>query len=190
MNIYFDTEFTELSKHGELISIGLVDEDDNEFYAEFRLNNIDNVNDFVKENVLTNTVLYGNKDAVDIIGDEKNYVYGSKSDIKDALVKWLSKYENVKLVSDVGHYDMVLFIDIFGTAFDLPENVCPTYYDINQDIAQLYDISIKEAFDVSREDMMESFNRYVMGEKHNSLYDAKVIKALYEEMDALKNLLK
>lgn len=190
MNIYFDTEFTELSKQGELISIGLVDENNNEFYAEFRINNIDTINDFVKENVLCNTILYGNKDVVDVVKDEHNYFVGDTETIKTALIQWLGKYDDITLITDVGHYDMVFFIDIFGTAFDLPQNICATYYDINQDIAQLYDISIKEAFDVSREDVVESFNQTVIGEKHNSLYDAKVIKIIYEEITALKNLLK
>ena len=33
--IYFDTEFTELSQEGELISLGLCSTDDIRFYAEY-----------------------------------------------------------------------------------------------------------------------------------------------------------
>ena len=55
-------------------------------------------------------------------------------------------------------------------------------YDINQDIARHYRISQSEAFDKSREQIL--WDRWkdntVSGEKHNALYDAKVIRELYQ----------
>ena len=75
---------------------------------------------------------------------------------------------------------MVLFIDLFGTAFDLPQNVNPACHDINQDIARYYKISEKEAFDFSREEILQNNAIVIDGYKHNSLYDAKVIKTIYE----------
>ena len=38
----------------------------------------------------------------------------------------------------------------------------------------------KEAFDYSREKILEGHNVSTFGEKHNSLYDARVIKAIDE----------
>ena len=35
------------------------------------------------------------------------------------------------------------------------------------------------AFDKSREEILKDSNIEITGEKHNSLYDAKVIKAIY-----------
>lgn len=52
-------------------------------------------------------------------------------------------------------------------------------YDINQDIARYYKISQKEAFNKSREEILEENKIEIEGDKHNSLYDAKVIKELY-----------
>ena len=53
-------------------------------------------------------------------------------------------------------------------------------YDINNDIAVFHGISIDEAFDLSREDILEA-NGVVLTEalKHNALYDAEVIRAIY-----------
>ena len=180
MNIYFDTEFTGLYKDTELISIGLISEDGKEFYAEIK--GIDKkINDeWIKDNVLKNTISYGNAQLTEIVLDEKDFCYGTKEQVKECLQEWLSQFENINLVSDVAHYDMVLFIDLFGNAFDIPDNVCPACYDINQDIMQFLNIDLQEAFDLNREDFLNQYKIEITGQKHNSLYDAKAIKAIYE----------
>lgn len=183
MKIFFDTEFTGLHKDTTLISIGLISEDRRCFYAELTdykrtLSDADNWN-WIEENVIAN--LYKSKSE----NDRKyipNYHIGTKDDIALDLVIWFSQFDKVELVSDVCHYDMVLLIDLFGTAFDLPDNVSASCYDINQDIARYYKISQSEAFDKSREEIL--WDRWkdgsVSGDKHNSLYDAKVIRELYQ----------
>lgn len=99
------------------------------------------------------------------------------------LRDWLAQFDSVQFVSDVCHYDFVLLIDLFGTAFDLPENVSASCHDINQDISCHYSISEREAFDKSREEIvMELCGNEIPGRKHNALYDARVIKAIYEEI--------
>ena len=74
---------------------------------------------------------------------------------------------------------MVLLIDLFGTAFDLPSNVSPVCYDINQDIAAYEGCSCKEAFNIGRESFIKSYGNPIVGDKHNSLYDARVIKEIF-----------
>ena len=160
MKIFFDTEFTGLHKNTTLISIGLISEDWRCFYAELTdykrtLPDTDNWN-WIEENVIVN--LYKSKSK----NDRKyipNYHIGTKDDIALALGNWFSQFDGVELVSDVCH--------------------C---YDINQDIARHYRISHAEAFDKSREQIL--WDRWkdntVSGEKHNALYDAKVIRELYQ----------
>lgn len=181
MKIFFDTEFTGLHKNTTLISIGLVDENNRTFYAEFADYDKSQCDDWIIENVLNNLLL-PTKSVCLNYDDENTWcnVKGDKLLIQTALYQWLSKYDTVELVSDVCHYDMVLFIDIFGGAFDLPENVNPSCHDINQDIVEYYGISEKEAFDLSREEILQNNAIIIEGKKHNSLYDAKVIKAIYE----------
>ena len=186
MKIFFDTEFTGLHKDTTLVSIGIVDENGRSFYAEFSDYDKDQCDDWIKENVIKHLYL-GNYEHIEI-SDNHISVYGNKKFIKEKVEKWLSEYNEVNLISDCCHYDMVLFIDIFGSAFDLPKNVNPACHDINQDIAKKFSISEKEAFDLSREKIIENHNLFsgnssnkifITGDKHNSLYDAKVIKEIY-----------
>lgn len=175
MKIFFDTEFTGLHKDTTLISIGCVDEAGRTFYAELTDYDKSQVDDWIQENVIDN--LYLKKEInLDNTDNDNWKVSGNKSFIKKALTEWLENYQDVQFISDVYHYDMVLLIDIFGTAFDLPDNVSASCHDINQDIAAFYSISEREAFDKSREEIL---TETIPGDKHNSLYDAKVIKRIY-----------
>lgn len=175
--IFFDTEFTGLHKDTNLISIGLISEDNKSFYAEISDYDKTQVNDWIQENVINNLWIkkgYFSWDYPDF------YHFAKKEEVALRLADYFKQFDSVELVSDVCHYDMVLLIDLFGTAFDLPNNVSPACHDINQDIADFHDISISDAFDTSREEILKNNNIEIEGEKHNALYDAKVIKAIYE----------
>lgn len=185
MKLFFDTEFSGLHKDTTLISISIVAENGKKFYAESADYDESQCNDWIQENVLAYTILAGNEALAARLGkdSETTVVLGSKADIRHELGEWLKQFDSVQFVSDVCHYDMVLLIDIFGTAFDLPGNVAAVCYDINQDIARHYGISDREAFDKSREDIVaELCGGFIAGDKHNALYDAEVIKAIYEEV--------
>lgn len=186
MKIFFDTEFTGLHKDTTLISIGLVDENGRTFYAEFSDYDESQCDDWIHKNVIKHLKWSKEgpvEDFVNFSGDLKYCeVYGCKEYIKEVLHDWLSQYDEVELVSDCCHYDMVLFIDIFGGAFDIPSNVNPVCHDINQDLAKRFMVTEREAFDVSREALLKAYveSNIIEGDKHNSLYDAKVIKEIYK----------
>lgn len=185
MNLYFDTEFAGLHKKTSLVSIGVVADNGKKFYAEFSDYDEIQCDNWIKENVLKHTILEGNEILAERLGEDGDatVVLGGKADIRYELGEWLKQFEEVQFVSDVCHYDMVLLIDIFGSAFDLPKNVSAVCHDINQDIAKHYGISEREAFDKSREDIVsELCGAFIPGDKHNALYDAEVIKAIYEEV--------
>lgn len=198
--IFFDTEFTGLHKDTTLISVGMVDENDNCFYAIFNDYDKSQVDDWIQKNVIENLVpetvgkinLIENgigKDILDckhircIINDYDVFVYGDKDDIKEVMLDWFEMLmetdpideRNIVFVSDVCHYDFVLLIDLIaGHALKLPEYITPACRDINQDIADAYRITHREAFNYDRDDWNTSD-----GEKHNSLYDAKVIREVF-----------
>lgn len=198
MNIFFDTEFTGLHKNTTLISLGCVAEDGKTFYAEFDDYAQGQCNDWIKENVIRNLKIAEKRidrwshyvpaplpdSSVNALKD--GYcpnMKGSKTEVRDEFVQWLLQFDSVQFVSDVSHYDFVLLIDLFGTAFDLPENVSASCHDINQDIAKHYGITESEAFDKSREEIVsETSGKPMPGDKHNALYDARVIKAIYEKL--------
>ena len=200
MKIFFDTEFTGLHKDTTLISIGLIDENGRTFYGEFSDYDESKCDDWIRENVIKHLKWSKEGPVEDFVNIYVNSweAFGSKEYIKIVLSEWLSKYDEVDLVSDCCHYDMVLFIDIFGDAWSIPDMVNPACHDINQDIAKYFDISEKEAFDLSREKFIEKVNLdnqddqnnfdisegekiiNIEGDKHNSLYDAKVIREIYK----------
>ena len=185
MKIFFYIEFTGLHANTTLISIGLVSEDDRQFYGELSDYDIFQCDDWIKENVLANSRFqrinrYENNVNKDVY--IPNYHLGNTFEMKCMLENWLEQFKTVEFVSDVSHYDMTLLINLFGNAFDLPKNYCPACYDINQDIMKKYNCSMQEAFDMSREDILYNNwkDKAVRGSKHNSLYDAKVIREIYQ----------
>ena len=210
MNVYFDTEFTGLVPRTSLISVGMVDENGKKFYAEFTDYDKSMCSDWIKENVLDNLILKNLND-----GFEENYIWnedlkeagivdhiedmfvrGSSDYICDKLKRWFSEYENerIQLVSDVCHYDMTLLCNLFGGAFNLPDNVNPACYDINMDLMNYFaddtsgdyynceDETMSKAFDSSREKFIVKVLKKKLpeGAKHNSLYDAMIVKLIYE----------
>ena len=130
MKLFFDTEFTGLQKDTTLISLGIVAENGACFYAKFTDYNKEQINNWIEENVIQNLTLTDELLANFYVTE----VQGTKEEIKSYLIKWLEELgaNYYELVSDVCHYDMVLFVDIFGTAFDLPEYISPCCYDIVQ----------------------------------------------------------
>jgi hypothetical protein len=221
MNIFFDTEFTGLVPNTTLISIGMITDNEQRFYAEFSDYNEDLCNDWIKENVLSNLLVnrknwstffkfeQEKRDKLanfkgiharvsHYLPDNTTFVYGDSKLIKDSLENWFYKISNnterIQLISDVSHYDMTLLCNLFGGAFDLPSNINPVCYDICQDIWTFLEEDYTElsdkmynSFDVSREELVDSINyddeeNKPSGNKHNSLYDAEVIRYLYKSL--------
>lgn len=178
MKIFLDTEFTGLHRDATLISVGLIAEDGDEFYAELTDYDKNQVDYWLQENVIANLWYESNKVE---FKNTTNYYRGKKEYIALKLKKWLAKYETIEWVSDVAHYDFVLLIDLlYGKAINIPYLTHgASIHDINQDIAKHYNISELEAFDLSREEILAKHNIEIDGLKHNALYDAKVIKAIY-----------
>lgn len=177
MRIYLDTEFTGLHKGTTLISLGMVSEDGMTFYAEFNDYDKSQVDEWLEENVIKNLkfkdTIY-HSCSVSEFGTKFNKLEmkGNKDEVKFMLIKWLKQFDEIEIWSDCLSYDWVLFNDIFGHAFDLPEHI--NY--IPFDICTLFKIKKIDA-DISRE---EFIGHSIEGDKHNALYDAQVIKRCYE----------
>ncbi len=179
MKIFFDTEFTGLHKNTTLISIGLISEDGKTFYGELKDYDKVQVDDWIKEHVIANTSYLKESGNMDIASKSYSNLYmpfSSKTELAEDLKEWLAQFENVEMWSDCLAYDWVLFNDIFGTAFDIPQNV----YYIPFDICTLFKLKGIDP-DISREE----FANMACDEKHNALHDAKVIKACYEKLEGL-----
>lgn len=189
MKIFYDSEFTGLHKDTTLISIALVDEEGRSLYAEFNDYDPKQVDEWIEENVLENTINLRRSNNIKIKHDMQTlyptckFLFGSKKTLRQPVLDWLSKYDEIELISDVGHYDVVLLIDfLYGSALQSP--IC-TYIDANTLIADAYNISINEAFDYSREKLStysECEDEAIQINKHNALYDTLVLKSIYESL--------
>ena len=180
MKIFFDTEFTGLHKGTELISIGMVDEVGRTFYAEFNDYDKNQIEDWIEDNVISNLLF---EDQVKFFRESQDTMItnckGNKEYIRKMLLDWLEGYDTIEFVSDVCHYDFVLLIDLISfNALDLPKNIAPVCIDINQMLMDHYSMDANIAFDINRERIVEVDD----DNKHNSLHDAKVIKAIYNKI--------
>lgn len=186
--LFFDTEFTGLRKDTTIISLGIVADNGKKFYAEFTDYDESQCDEWIKNNVVKNLYLYGMGDGIPDLDEESSgiMVRGNKNYVSKELKEWVYQFDSVQFVSDVCHYDFVLLIDLLTggkIALDLPDNISAVCHDINSDIAKHYGISEREAFDKSREEIVsELCGHEIIGRKHNSLYDAEVVKAIYDEI--------
>ena len=201
MNLFFDTEFTGLVPKTELISIGIVAETGESYYAELCDYDIHKCDDWVKENVIAN--LLCNQDRV-ITSKDLNgthYIFGNTLEVRHDLNNWLDMLRknhgkvNFQMVSDCCHYDMTLFCDLMGGAEGLPKDMNPICFDLSHmimdecfvGVGNNYVLShnMKEAFDMSRKEFVESrIGKCVClfggrAQEHNALYDAMLIMMMY-----------
>ena len=170
MKIFFDTEFTGLHKNTTLISIGFVTEGGCTFYAELYDYDKNQVDSWVRENVLENLtlklgVIYG-----DARKDSDFKILGDRLIVKHWLEVWLNRFDAIEMWSDCLAYDWILFCDLFDGV--LPGNV----FYIPFDIATLMKVNGIDP-DINREEFSGT-----LGNKHNALHDARVIKACYERL--------
>lgn len=184
--IFFDEEFTGLIRTTTPISLGMISEDGKTFYAEFNDYNTFQVDDWIRANVIEK-LKFNNKLGFYCNNDINKFeVFGNIMAIRYQLLNWLKQFKdkNIQFYADVCHYDFVLLIDILaGSALELPSNISASCHDINQDIANYYNISDKDAFDKSREEIISDIK--LPENKHNSLYDAIVAKEIYNKIKPL-----
>jgi len=182
IRLYFDTEFTELSKKGELISLALVSENNEIFYAEFDDFPIKTCNEWVIQNVIPN-LLFKDRDFFLKSSGGACYIKDASGRIADALCNWFSELGNVEIYADCPAFDWVFFCNLFGTAFDIPKEVFYMPFDL---AAFLKYRGIDP--DINREGFVKKHKGQAFIKKirlkaaglHNALYDALLVKAAFE----------
>jgi hypothetical protein len=174
--IFFDTEFTGLHQNTTLISIGLIAETGQTFYAELTDYDKSQINEWLQTNVIDNLTLTS-RENMQHTKDIHTYVKCDISNLKGFLTQWLEQFGEVEIWSDCLSYDWVLFNQIFGHAFNIPKNV----YYIPFDICTLFYAKGIDA-DVSREVFAEMLEG---SQKHNALWDAKVIRQCFIKLQGL-----
>jgi hypothetical protein len=127
----------------------------------------------LQENIIYNLLFSDDDQEFIETGYDEAIVKCTTEQPKGPLIDWLMQFEQVESRSDCLSYDWVLFGQIYGHAFHIPENV----YYIPFDICTLFyikgidpDISGEEFVGLSKEP------------KHNGLRDAKVIKKCFDKL--------
>ena len=190
---FVDTEFTGLVNGTDLISIGVVSSKGDIFYAESNEYNCAKVNDFVEEHVIKNLAFNEVSATMDQKVDPEDgtidvLMKGNTDDIAEAFEEWLNATSKpghrIQLVGDVCQYDKVLVDELFGGALSIPENMSPTWIDINSLIADTLRISDEDAFDVSRMNLAKALCDTDLSfmEQHNAINDAIVIHIIYDAL--------
>lgn len=170
--IFMDTEFTGLHKNTTLISIGLIDENGKGFYAELHDYDHRQVDEWIKDNVISNLHLPNSSTDYSIGVDNPIMVRGGSIHVMEQLQIWLEKYEIVEIWGDCLAYDWVLFCELFGGAMTIPGNVFYIPFDLST-LFRLKDIDP----DVNRNEFGG-----LEGNQHNAFSDAKAIKACFEKL--------
>jgi len=185
--VFFDTEFTGLHQNTTLISIGLITQDDETFYAEFTDYDKNQVDTWIQENVISNLMFPTPKEEKFdhfLWEDKKVEIQGTSKTIKIFLTTWFLEILNapflapldetlkIEMWSDCYAYDWMLFNQLFGHAFNIPKYI----YYIPFDISTLMKIKNIDP-DINREEFSN-----ITGLKHNALHDAKVIRECYNKL--------
>lgn len=182
--LYWDCEFTGLHKNTTIISIAFIDEDNRCFYAEFDDYADSQIDRWLEDNILDKLVMtHINFDHVSVI-DRVTYVKGSKTFIMHEIDTWLSKYNDnvIEMWSDCLSYDWILFVDLYGDALSIPNNI----YYIPFDITGLMKAKNVDC-DINREEFIKTENVIMnVANKHNALHDVIVIKACHDKLIKMK----
>lgn len=205
--IYFDTEFTGLHKNTTLISIGLISDCGKTFYAECIDYDKSQVDDWIKENVISKLHFtdkitascggweeFGDKgnehldkctNALEFSLAKKDWsefkCIGKTPMIGNRLEDWFAQFgdEKIEIWSDCLAYDWVLFQDIFGNAFKMPKSI----FYIPFDLATAFKLKGINP-DISREEFAYGDNSVLPPKavKHNALWDARVMKDCHAKL--------
>lgn len=105
MKIFFDTEFIEDGKTIDLISIGMIRDDGEEYYAISSEFDETKANDWVKENVLSKL--------------EKDIKRKTRKQIAKEIIEFVG--EEPEIWAYYSSYDWVVLCQLYGKMIDLPK---------------------------------------------------------------------
>jgi hypothetical protein len=177
-NIFLDTEFTQLRQEAELISIGLAADDGAVFYAELTCWDAGAASEWVQANVLPflSADLSKASEAPDLAAF---LCQGDREQVARALRRWLKRFgaaHSVRIWADVLAWDWVLFCELFGGSFGLPEQVHYIPLDLS---TLLWAKGIDP--DTDRESLGEVTwkDERLKLARHHALYDALLEKDIF-----------
>jgi hypothetical protein len=179
IKIFLDTEFTGLHQATSLISLALVAETGEEFYAEFTDYDPTQLSPWLEENVMSQLFIEENSTE----NPKAIRIKGNRNEVKNALEQWFLQFpqakNSIQIWADCYAWDWVLFCELFGGAFGIPGNI----HYMTMDLAT-YLFSKGYQADIERKQLLATDYTDKDGLKqHHALYDARL------EMAVLKKLM-
>ncbi|KQN96905.1 3'-5' exoribonuclease domain-containing protein [Paenibacillus sp. Leaf72] len=178
--VFLDTKSTMLHQSMTLISIGLVTEDGQTFYAELTNYDKSHVDEWLQKNVIDNLIIHPKRKHYYRVTDTDAIYLGDTALIRIKLSEWLGKFDMIEVWSDYLSYDWVLFNQLFGHAFNIPRNVYSNPFDI-RNLFMMYGIDPDICWEKFAQNggLLLTENEH----KHHALWDAKVMKACFERLN-------
>ena len=180
MTLFLDTEFTGLRQSAELISLALVSENGEWFYAEFTDYDAAALSGWHKEHVLPYLFLEQGK-RPGYAKEGGTVARGTRAEVKEALAGWMAQFEKTEVWADVPAYDWVLFCELFGGALHLPKQI----FYMPFDFATFLKAQGRDP-DAPRESLAEEWAGRHEGARHNALYDAFLLREGYRNLAAVE----
>lgn len=181
--VFLDTEFTGLHQRAGLISVGLASEQGRVFYAELTDYDRSETGDWVAAHVLP-LLSVNLPPAHNVSSSSDVFCQGTKGEVANALRRWLAPFggkNSVEVWADVLAWDWVLFCELFGGPFGLPEQI----HYIPRDLSTLLALRDIDP-DTTREDLGQvTWSHPALHlKKHHALYDALLEKAVFERLNS------
>lgn len=164
MRYFFDTEFMEKPSTIDLISIGIVSEIGQKFYAINQECDLSQATDWVKKNVLKPMPQYDANN--NCWRNDFNIFLMDKRSIKNGILDFIGN-DKPEFWAYYADYDWVTLCWLFGRMIDLPKNFPMYCRDLKQEIDRLNisEIPVEQI------------------DEHNSLSDALWLKKAYEYVE-------
>ena len=195
LKMFFDLEFTGLTQDAKIISLGIISESGDQFYAENTNIRLADFNSFTSKHILPyldnkDSIIHGkvmDKNILHTISidnnNNKTICYGSLGWIKSSLETFLQNQlnthhkEKAEFWGDCLAYDWVLLCELWGGALSIPDYI----YYIPFDICTMF---LDKGIDPDTNRELYSLDTYDENkiQKHNALFDAMIIKKCYEKL--------
>ena len=169
INIFFDTEFSTAGMNSELISLGMISENNDKLYIEFHYNK-KFLTSWLKENVI----------------NKLNKTKFTKNNAKKKIEKWMKKVgegKKIRLISAGKEMDNLLFYSLW-TSKNKNEPYC-WRYRIPDQINHTSHIDMMTLLQINKLDTTIDRLKFSGLKKivaHHSLNDAIVLKKCYEKL--------
>lgn len=169
--IFYDTEFLEDGHTVELISIGLVSEDGDEYYAANSEMPIDRIREhkWLMDNVMPSLPIVNPKARLIIDVDRKSHLVKPAWVIANEVRNFILRDKDPELWAYYGAYDHIALCQLYGPMIELPVGM-PKF---THELMQLWEAAGKP----------EKPKQYA-GEAHNAINDAHWNLRLYQKCTA------